>query len=121
MSEMEGHDNKKREDMNADDYWQHFSKGGAMDFDAFAEAYKHTLECVTPDMINAAWNEGDNNGDMMMDKNEFMDMVRHYEEEAMKKDSMKAEDYWNKFSDGKGMDYESFARGMRYAEECVND
>jgi len=121
MSEMEGHDNKRREDMNADDYWQHFSKGGVMDYDSFAEAYQQSLECVTPEMISAAWNDGDNNRDKMMDKGEFMDMVQRYEAEAKVRDSMTPDDYWNKFSDGKGMNYEAFAKGYRYAEECVDD
>jgi hypothetical protein len=109
MSEMEGHDNKRREDMNADDYWQHFSKGGVMDYYSFADAYKQSAECVTQDLISKAWNQADQNRDKMMDKDEFMRLVKDYEIEEQKRDAMSPDDYWKKFSDGNGMGYLAFA------------
>jgi len=41
MSEMDGHDGKKEEDMNADDYWQKFAKDGHMKWIDFKRAYEH--------------------------------------------------------------------------------
>lgn len=55
MSEMDGHDGKDREEMNADDYWQKFSSGGHMSYEDFAEAYNHSTPGVSKDEIWAAW------------------------------------------------------------------
>jgi Ca2+-binding EF-hand superfamily protein len=51
MSEMEGHDGKKEDDMNADDFWMKYSKDGFMQWDDFERAYKHAEPGVDIVMI----------------------------------------------------------------------
>jgi hypothetical protein len=49
ISEMDGeeHDGKDEDEMNADDYWQHFSKGSHMNWIDFKRAYEHAEPGVT--------------------------------------------------------------------------
>ena len=72
MSEMEGHEGKKEDEMNADDYWQKFSNGKSMSFEDFERAYNHGHSGVSKEEIAKAWSQGDQNRDKELSYDEFM-------------------------------------------------
>lgn len=113
-------------------YWSKYAPYGAMDYENFSEGYREADEKATDEMINEAWNEGDQNRDKLLDLGEFMHLMSmnqgHEEEKEGGRRGGKGKDgkndeakrYWKKYSVSGMMDMGAFSEGYREADPEVS-